>query len=379
MSGPAAGGRRAEERLLPPARNLISKKKPAYPLSDFLLDYLARYDRLVSGGADYDSLLRFAGATALYDEHGTDTLWNTVYYSPAEGREVHDALRLTYALLKSDGDLAAVEHLDVDRVDLCLFGNTLPFRVRIVNRLNENFDYFYVKRVDANRVYGLELEHVLSPSRMQYLVHGAAAGGTAGGGGTLVEEHVVGIPADQFIREAMPTNTFDEVRLAKEFVKFNERCFVRLLGDMHSGNFIVDVTPDFEKMQYRLRAIDFDQQSHHPRKQVYLPQFYPPNNPIIRLGLRHLDTTTARQYQREERALIAGRLRASEGRYGALMETMREDLIAPEAHVRQLADGLAEHYGSPAFARCRTMGELVDASLDRLLHKTEPATAPPHR
>jgi hypothetical protein len=42
--------------------------------------------------------------------------------------------------------------------------------VRIVNRLNENFDYFYVKRVDANRVYGLELEHILSPNRMNYFV-----------------------------------------------------------------------------------------------------------------------------------------------------------------------------------------------------------------
>lgn len=350
-------------------RNLISKKKPAYPLSDYLLDYLARHERVVADGADYESLVRYSGATTLYDEHGTDTLWNTVFYGPAEQREVHDALRLTYALLKSDGDLSAVEHLDVDRVDVCLFGNTLPFRVRIVNRLNENFDYFYVKRVDANRVYGLELEHVLSPSRINYLVHGQ----------TLVEEHVIGVPADQFFHEAMPTNTFDEVRLAKEFVKFNERCFVRLLGDMHSGNFIVDVTPDFEKMQYRLRAIDFDQQSHHGRKQVYLPQFYPQNNPLIRLGMRHLDTTTARQYQREERALIAGRLRSSEGRYGALMEVMREDLIAPEAHVRRLGEGLAEHYGSPTFAQCRTMGELVDHSLDRLLRRTEPATAPPHR
>ena len=88
---------------------------------------------LATEGADYEGLLRFSNAVTLYDEHGHDTLWNTVLYGPAEQREINDALRLTYALLKSDGDLSTVEHLYVDRVDLCLYGNTLPFRVRIVN------------------------------------------------------------------------------------------------------------------------------------------------------------------------------------------------------------------------------------------------------
>ncbi|NNF57055.1 MAG: hypothetical protein HKN04_02335 [Rhodothermaceae bacterium] len=346
-------------------RNLISKKKPVYPVSDYLLDYLARYRRVVTEGADYDSLLRYAGAIPLYDEQGGDTLWSTVYFGPAEQAEIHDALRLTYALLKSDGDLSTVEHLYIDRVDLCLYGNTLPFRVRIVNALNENFDYFYIKRVDANRVYGLELEHILSPNRINYLVHGD----------TLVEEHIVGIPADQFIREAMPTNRFDEVRLAKEFVKFNERCFVRLLGDMHSGNFVIDITPDFEKMQYRMRPIDFDQQSHHWKKQVYLPQFFPQNNSVIELGMKHMTPRTMDQYQREERALIAGRLRASHGRYGVLMEVMREDLIAEPENVQRLAEQLAEHYDDPTFRACPTMGELVFASLERLLHDHKPASA----
>jgi hypothetical protein len=350
------------------ARHLISQKKPVYPPSDDLLDYLARYKRLADEGADYDSLLRSAGAVTLYDEHGADTLWNTVYYGPAEQREVHDALRLTYALLKADGDLSAVEHLYVDRVDLCLFGNTLPFRVRIVNALNENFDYFYVKRVDANRLYGLELEHVLSPNRINYLVHGT----------TLVEEHVVGIPADQFIREMMPTNRFDEVRLAKEFVKFTERCFVRLLGDMHSGNFVVDLTPDFEKMQYRLRPIDFDQQSHHWRRQVYQPQFFPQNHAVIALGMQHMNLTTYAQYRREERALIAGRIRSSEGRYVALMDAFREDLIAPRAFVRRLGEQLADFYGAGHFQRAQTMGELVEASLERVLRRHDPDAVVPH-
>lgn len=359
-SGGSGNGRRPS-----PIRNLISKKKETYPVSDFLGEYLERYDRLHESGVRYENLLRYDNAVALYDEHGGDTLWSTVFYGPAEMRDIHEHLRLTYALLKSDGDLSTVEHLYVDRIDLCLYGNTLPFRVRIVNRLNENFDYFYVKRVDANRVYGLELEHILSPNRITYFISGQ----------TLIEEHIIGIPGDAFMRETMPENRFDQVRLAKEFVKFNERCFVRLLGDMHSGNFVIDITPDFEKMQYRMRPLDFDQQSHHWRKQVYLPQFYPQNNAIISVGMEFMGPTTVDQYQREERALIANRLRVSHGRYSAIMDVMREDLIAPADHVQKLGQQLAEHYDDRTFADCDTMGELVHASLERLLQRTEPASA----
>ena len=354
-----------------PRRNLISKKKPAYPVSDFLAEYLGRYGRLAEGGVSYDDLQRHAGQVPLYDEHGDDTLWSTVYFSNAEQAEIHDALRLTYALLKSAGDRSTVEHLYIDRVDLCLYGNTLPFRVRIVNRLNENFDYFYVKRADASRVYGLELEHVLSPNSINFL---ARVDGPDLRDQTIIEEHIVGLPGDAFIRDALPDNRFDQVRLAKEFVKFNERCFVRLLGDMHAGNWVVDITPDFEKLHYRMRAIDFDQQSHHPARRVYLPQFFPQNNPVIAFGLEHLTETTVDQYQREERALMAGRLKVGWRRYDELMAVMREDLIAPPGFVRALGENLAAHYGEPSFHGADTMGELVGISLDLLLARAEPAS-----
>ena len=353
--------------------NLISRKKPVYPVSDYFAEYLQRYGRLAKGGVAYSDLERHVGQTPLYDEAGADTLWSSVYFAPAEQAEISDALRETYALLKSAGDLSTVEHLFIDRIDLCLYGNTLPYRVRIVNRLNENFDYFYVKRADASRAYGLELEHVLSPNSMNFLVRD-----DDGPGGrvahTLVEEHVVGLPGDAFIRDALPDNRFDQVRLAKEFVKFNERCFVRLLGDMHAGNWVVDVTPDFEKLHYRMRPIDFDQQSHHPERRVYLPQFFPQNNPVIQFGLDLLTRPTVDQYQREERALIAGRLRVGQARYHALMDVMREDLIAPPAYVAGLADALAQHYADARFRDARTMGDLVHHSLELLLEGSGPAS-----
>ncbi len=345
-----------------PMRHLISRRKETYPISDYFAGYLDRYGRLEDTRIHYEDLLRYNNSIPLYDEHEHDTLWSTVFYPPLEQLEIHDQLRRAYAILKFDGDLSVAEHIYIDRIDLCLYGNTLPFRVRTVNRINDLFDYFYVKRVDANRVYGLELEHILSPSRIHYFISG----------GTIIEEHIVGVPADTFVRESMPESRFDQVRLAKEFVKFNERCFVRLLGDMHAGNFVIDITRDFEKWHYRMRPIDFDQQSHHWRKQVYLPQYFPPNNPFISMGQACLTTESAQQYQKEEHALIANRIRVSHGRFQALMEVMCEDLISTEENVRRLRTQLANHYGNRDFEQCLSMGELVYTSLQIVLASNQP-------
>ncbi len=358
---------RSKERTGGRRHNLISRKKDIYPISDYFRTYLERYSRIFREGVRYEDLLRYNNAIPLYDEFGNDTLWSTVFYPPSEQQEIHDQLRLAYAILKAHGDFSNTQDLYIDRVDICNYGNTLPFRVRIVNDINENFDYFYLKRVDANRIYGLELEHILSPSRINYFVVGD----------TLIEEHIVGIPTDTFIREIMPDNTFDLVRLAKEFVKFNERVFVRLLGDMHAGNYVIDITRDFEKRHFRMRPIDFDQQTHHWRKQVYLPQFYQQNNPLIQLAIEHLAPENVRQYQKEERALIANRVRVSHGRFDQLMSIMCEDVIAPQHHVTQLGEQLAEHYQHAPFTQCQTMGELVYTSIQLLLSRTQPATPDP--
>ena len=102
----------------------------------------------------------FREAAALPDEAGRPTLWDSVIYDADEMRALNDDLRRIYALLKVDGDLSVISHVYVDRIDFCTFGNSTPFRIRIVNAYNDNQDYFYVKRADASRVHGLELEHV---------------------------------------------------------------------------------------------------------------------------------------------------------------------------------------------------------------------------
>lgn len=245
-------------------------------------------------------LTRFSGAFPLVDRNGRDTLWQTVFYEPSTLQELAAGLTEVYALLKTDGDLSFSEHLLTDRIDYCQFGNSNPFRVRIVNQFNDNYDYFYVKRADASRVYGLELEHILSPNSINYLVCDDS----------LIEEHIAGIPGDDFIREHLQRPHLNQVRIAKEFVKFNERCFARLLGDMRAYNYVIDVTPDFEDEQYRVRAIDFDQQSYEGKKTMYLPQYFKDNRAVVQLCSKLLTAESIRQYQTEERTLMARRARA---------------------------------------------------------------------
>ena len=246
----------------------------------------------------YADLLRYDNAIVLYDKNGVDTLWESVFYSPGDQEGVYESLKQIYADLKSDGNEEVIKHLVIDRVDFCTYGNTHPFRIRIVNRVNDNFDYFYIKIADASRVYGLELEHILSPNRINYVTHE----------NTLVEEHIAGVPGDIFLQQELETNLEAPIRLAKEFVKFNERCFVQLLGDMRSYNYVVNIIPDIEDFQYRIRAIDFDQQSYEGRKNLYLPQFYKENIAFVDLVINNLDTKSIAQYQAEERTMMTFRL-----------------------------------------------------------------------
>lgn len=334
-----------------------SRKKPIYPISTGLRKYLKGYGRLFPAQADYSDLLRFQSSYPLYDRKGKDTLWESVYFTPSDQQQLNKALTGMYAQLKTGGDLSVMEHLYVERIDYCTFGNSKPFRIRIVNQFNDNFDYFYVKLADASRIYGLELEHILSPNRISYFVSG----------NTLIEEHIAGIPGDTFMTSGLETKGINSIRIAKEFVKFNERCFLRLLGDMRAYNYVVDITPDFEEVHYRIRAIDFDQQCYEGRKNLYLPQFFKENNPIVQLAIQLMNPETVQQYQVEERTLIAKRIKAGKRMLKDLLDTMSKDEISSGTKTRQLAEELASHYNNPVFLKCSTMGELVKTSLREML------------
>lgn len=339
--------------------DIPSKKKIGFKVNDDLMAYLKRHNRYLKLPVEYQDLARYMSSLPLLDANGNDTLWETVYYPESDMSDLNRALTEIYAFLKTDGDLKVQELLSVARIDFCTFGNTHPFRVRIVNKLNDNYDHFYVKKADASRIYGLELENLLSPNYMGYLVYKD----------TMIEEHVSGIPGDDFIKHNLDTSVFNQIRIAKEFIKFNERCFVRLLGDMRSYNYVVDITPDIDGNQYRLRAIDFDQQSYEGRKSFYLPQFFKENNPIIFLGIKHMSPETVRQYQLEERSLIAFRIKNSQKRVRALLNVMAMDHISSPEKVEQLRSEMAYHHKTDQFDFCETMGQILLVNLQLLLKK----------
>ena len=336
--------------------NTLTRKKPTFPVSPDLLGYLRRYKRERDLSVTYERLRAFQEVIPLTDAKGAPTLWDTVIYDGAEMRELNEALKLVYALLKVDGDLSVMSHLYVDRIDYCTFGNSTPFRIRIVNAYNDNQDYFYVKKADASRIYGLELEHLLSPSRLNFITHDS----------TLIEEHIIGLPGDVFIDQWLKRPELRPIRVAKELVKFNERCFVRLLGDMRSYNFVVQLTPDFDDWQVRIRAMDFDQQSYNSRKNFYLPQFFTENTELTLFCAKHLRHETANQYQREEQTLLLQRASLASERLSLLLHTMSGDSISPPEKIYELRTSLAEHYGRDAYLRCESMGALIRENLESI-------------
>lgn len=335
----------------------IRFKKPLYPISDMLRKYLVATHREISVPVSYNELMRYSGSFTLYDKSGNDTLWETLIYPESDRQFIHEALRKIYALLKVGGDLSVIDHLYIDRVDYCMYANTHPVRVRIVNRLNDLFDYFYIKRADASRVYGMELEHLLSPNKINYLVKGD----------TFIEEHIQGVPGDSFIQHYLAEHKdYNPIRVAKEFVKFNERSLVQLLGDMRRDNFVVEIIPDFDELHFRLRAIDFDQQCYEGSLRIYMPQFFRENNPIIQLGLKSMTEVLELQYQKEERTRMLNRVISAGAQLKQLLEAMSSDTLSTPENVDQLKNELAELYGDAEFVACQTMGTIVQTSLSML-------------
>ncbi len=339
---------------------MISRRKVFYPIAEPLRGYLDNYGRTSTIPLVYDDLLRFCESIPYENPAGEETLWLEVMYPPEVMEQLRPQLTKIYATLKIGGDLSLTEHLTVKRIDFGVFGNSRPFRICITNSFNDNSDYYYVKHADSSRLYGLELEHILSPNRINYLVNG----------NTLIEEHIAGVPGDTFIRDYLPREDLNRVRVAKEFVKFGERCFLRLLGDMRTVNYVLDITPDFEEVQYRVRPIDFDQQSYEGNLGVYRTHLFPDNKPAENLVREFLNDQTILQYRSEERSQMARRAEVEHRRLNAVLEIMKGDTIAPEEHVERLRGSMRERYGSPTFNQCRTMGDVTAVHLQQVLGYT---------
>jgi hypothetical protein len=334
---------------------LMSKKKPAYPVNNELDGYLDTYSRKIEIPIFYEDLLRFQGSVAVYDDDGEDTLWVRVYFSDYDREEIDLSLKKVYSILHSDGSERILEYLNIDAVDYCTFGNSKPFRIKVRNILNDNYTYFYVKKTDASRIYGLELEHMLSPHNLNFLVYKD----------TLIEEHIAGIPGDVFIKDMLPElNEREKAQLAKEFVKFNERCMIRLLGDMRSYNYVIVPVHDFDHVVYKIRAIDFDQQCFEGKLKVYRPQFFKENFKMVELVREKLQKSSVNQYKIEERSIVAKRILSSGTRIKNLEEIAKSDVISLDKNITQLKGEIYNLTLDLNFKKSKTMGQVLSLALD---------------
>jgi hypothetical protein len=137
---------------------------------------------------------------------------------------------------------------------------------------------------------------------------------------------------------------------------------------MRSYNFVVNIIPDIEDFQYRIRAIDFDQQSYEGRKNLYLPQFFKENRALVDIVLKHLNTDSIAQYQAEERTMMTYRLVSSRYRIKELLDIMSKDTISTPEKLLQLKTELSFHFKAGAsFSKARTMGQLVKRQLKQTL------------
>ncbi|MFV0182576.1 hypothetical protein OBK15_10465 [Empedobacter falsenii] len=332
----------------------IAFKKSIYPICEELNHYLEKYHRTTKASIEYDDLMRFSGCVALEDKEGNDTHWLGVYYTDSEHQEIQDSLNRIYTYLHSDGDEESLPYLVVDSIDYCTFGNSKPFRIRVRNILNDNYTNFYIKQADASRIYGLELEDILSPHRINFLVYK----------NTLIEEHILGIPGDVFIKNDLDKcNDLEKNQLAKEFVKFNERCFIGLLGDMRSYNYVVIPIHDFDQVIYRIRPIDFDQQCYEGNLKIYRPQYFKENRIMVDLVNDRLKPNSIDQYRKEVKSLITKRISNSSKRFRDLMKIIKKDTISKDENIEQLRKGFAKFYKDQSYEDCKTMGEILHKAI----------------
>lgn len=334
-------------------------QKDAFPVNQAFASYLHRYGRDVELPLKYSDLVNYSYADSLKDKKGKWTHWENAVYEPDQLSFLKDALVKTYVLLKSQVMCGSSRQFEVERIDFCEYGNSIPFRIKLIEVGTNQYDFFYIKQADASRIYGLELEHLLTHNPINFLCHE----------NTLVEEHIEGIPGDTFLEQHPALGLKDKTAIARAFVQFNESCFARLLGDMRSYNFVVNPVSFNGRLVFRLRAIDFDQQCYEGRKNLYFPQFYKENIEYVEMVLQHMSGLEIEQAQQAEFARMASRIISYRRQLMELLNSMVKDDISENYKIQTLRQELNVHFNTTRFTRCKTMGAIVKQQLKQVLQK----------
>ncbi len=327
-------------------------QKEVYTVSHQLQQYLQLFNRDVELPIAYSDLFHYQYTNAIKNENGKHTHWENVLYEPTILAAITSKLIATYQLLHQ---LPAADY-SITAVDFCEFANSMPFRISLINNSDNTNNYFYIKAADASRIYGLELEQLLSSNQTNFLYHQ----------NTLVETHIDGLPGDEFLLKVNQLSANEQLLIAEEFIRFNERCFVRLLGDMRSYNFVVLQNKKLAN-SFRIKAIDFDQQCYEGKLNLYLPQFYKENLLFVELSVGMLNKNSIEKIRQDERKKLAALYLANKHQLKVLMNAMVQEEISENYKVVTLRKELNTYHHVHHFAHCSTMGAIVQQQIKQLL------------
>jgi hypothetical protein len=338
-------------------------QKEVYPLSASLRQYLEQYGHSRPLPVHYPELLHYEYTNAIKDASGKHTHWERVVYKEAYFRQLEPRLLQLFQLLMGDDRIP--DKLRVTAIDFCEFANSMPFRIHLQLPGTEPF-CFYIKNADASRVAGLILEALLTENTVRFMCHQH----------TLVETHMGGQPGDECAASLAMLPAEDQQELARAFVRFNENCFTRLLGDMRSYNFVVVHRPG-NRQPFHLRAIDFDQQCYEGRLNLYLPQYYKENLGFVELVKQHLTAAETEKLQLKERQhMVALSVRRSRPLY-AFLRALEKDELSENYKVIALRKELNHFHNTHRFNLCHSMGSLVKQQLKCQLHSLLPGLKMP--
>lgn len=321
-------------------------QKEVYAVSNRLQQYLQQFEKDVPLTVSYNELLHYEYSNAIKDENGKHTHWERVVYHDPVLSKLKEKLPALYTQLKNETGI------QIESIDFCEFANSMPFRINIINTKNNTKDFFYIKSADASRIYGLELEQLLTSNHINFLYHH----------NTLVEEHIDGIPGDIFLESANVLTTMEKELLAAAFIQFNENCFARLLGDMRSYNFVVLKNNNPEN-PFTIKAIDFDQQCYEGRLNLYLPQFYKENYGYVKMATTIFSNEAIEHIRSIERKRLAAMITKNQFRLDALLDVMSQEEISENYKVLTLSKELDQYHQTETFNRHKTMGLLVKEHL----------------
>jgi len=331
------------------SRPLVQKEK--YFPGPALQHYLLQQNRTASLGFCYADLQDYRYTDSLKDDRGKHTHWERVVYHSDRNSALHPRLVSAYFSLCEKAGIRITDPggLQITAIDFCEYANSMPFRITLTDRSGKS-DSFFVKQADASRIYGLELEHLLSHPDISFICMGD----------TLVEQEITGVFADTYLQGSGQLPQSEKRQAARAFAAFNLRCFVRLLGDMRSYNFVLQKSGE---AQLFFRAIDFDQQTYEGNTALYFSHAYSENQTLVNWVQELLPEDEIVSIEQD--AITAMRRSAAEhpGRLLRLLEIISSDEITEHYKFLQLRNGLVHYHRSDAFAKCSTMGGLLRQQL----------------